>query len=206
MFALSPDFFRTCKIIILTKLRYLSQDPFYNQEHAQETSFSIMKYHFHNPGSWPVYDDLTDVITSIHWIIRNIQVGIVGTYDWEERRILCSYWSCVPTDPVILLILCSYWYLLYLYSYWSSVPTDPVFLPILCSYWSCVPTDPVFLLIPCFYWSSVLMLWRQSGRRTWAMSHNPAIISCRILIWKSVLRCWSLMKPTLFFHTVMKAI
>ena len=125
----------------------MSPDLFDNQEHEQETSFRILKYHFHNPGSWPVCDNLTEVITSIHWIIRNI--GIVGTYGREEHRILCSYWSCVPTDPVILLILCSYWYLLYLFSYWSSVPTDPVFLPILCSYWSCVPPDPVFPLIQC---------------------------------------------------------
>ena len=77
--------------------------------------------------------------------------------------ILCSYWSRVPTDPVFLLILCSYWscvptdpvFLLILFSYWSYVPTDPMFLRILCYHWSYVPTDFMFLLILCSYWCHV---------------------------------------------------
>ena len=145
----------------------MSPDPFDNQEHEQETSFRILKYRFHNPGSWPVYDNLTEVITSIHWIIRNI--GIVGTYGREEHRILCSYWSCVPTDFVFLLILWSYWSYVPTDTYYICFHTDPLFLLILCSYRSCVPTDPVFLLIPCSHWSSVLML---SVRSSYT-SHEP---------------------------------
>lgn len=75
--------------------------------------------------------------------------------------ILCSYWSCDPTDLMFLLIPTISVFILILCSYWSCVPTDPVFLLILCSSWSRVPTDPV-------YWCC------QSGRHTRAMSHNPA--------------------------------
>ena len=50
------------------------------------------------------------------------------------------YWSCVPTDPTVPVIL------LILFSCWSCVPTDPTVPVILLilfscwSYWPCVPT------------------------------------------------------------------
>ena len=77
--------------------------------------------------------------------------------------ILCSHWSCVPTDPMFPLILCSHWsyvptdpmFPLILCSHWSYVPIDPVFPLILCSHWSYVPTDPVFPLILCSHGSYI---------------------------------------------------
>ena len=84
-------------------------------------------------------------------------VGTVG----KDDQYLCSYWSycfyqssvptgpVVPTDPLSLLILCSYCSYWSYCSFWSSIPTDPTkILPILCFY------HPLFLLFLCSYWSS----------------------------------------------------
>ena len=112
--------------------------------------------------------------------------GSVRTqHQWEQRIGRISRNSristCVPTDPLFLLmllflllllsllILCSCWSYCPYWSYrscWSSVPTDPTvpsdppFLLILPrSYQSYVSTHylfPLFLLFLCSYWSSFL--------------------------------------------------